>query len=190
VAKAVGCSLVRLVCGNHFTWKVPVGERTERLTPILRRFNDEAKELGLSLAVENHADFPMRDLVALVKSVGDPNIGICLDTGNAVRVGDDLMDAARLAAPHVKMVHLKDMIVIAASRGEPTAWWPAAPLGRGHFDIPGLIGILRKGGFAGTLFVEMPNTYPDWPDEDAAVAESVGYLRGLLKKKPPGRRPK
>ena len=90
------------------------------------------------------------------------------------------MEATALAAPRVKMVHLKDLVVIEASRGNPSAWWPSAPLGRGHFDIPAVVATLAKGGFGGTLFVEMANTFKDWPDEDVAVAESVGYLRNIL----------
>ncbi|MCB1489236.1 MAG: sugar phosphate isomerase/epimerase, partial [Bauldia sp.] len=136
-------------------------------------------DLGLTLAIENHADLAMADLAHLVRTVGADNLGICFDTGNAVRVGDDLLDAARVAAPLVKMVHLKDMIVIDASRGDPTAWWPSAPLGRGIFDIPAFLAILEEAGFDGTLFVEMANMHPDWEDEDQAVSESVAYLRRL-----------
>ena len=179
-AKALGCSLVRLVCGNQFTATMPVAERIARLVPILKRAAEEAGDLGLTLAVENHADFRMRDLLDLIDRVGAGNLGICLDTGNAVRVGDDPLEATILAAPLVRMVHLKDMVVIEASRGDPSAWWPSAPLGRGQFDVPAIVAALAKAGYAGTLFVEMANTFTDWPDEDAAVAESVAYLGRLL----------
>lgn len=179
-AAALGCATVRLVCGNQFTWALPKEERIARLVPILRDLAAEAAALGLTLAVENHADLAMRDLVGLVEAVGSDRLGICFDTGNAVRVGDDLLAATRIAAPHVRMVHIKDMIVIEASRGDPTAWWPSAPLGRGQFDIPGFVAVLDDVGFAGTLFVEMANMYPDFPDEDDAVRESVAYLRALL----------
>lgn len=179
-AVSIGCSIVRLVCGNQLTWPVPPAQRIERLTPILRELTGEAEALGLTLAIENHADFAIHDLVSLVEVVGHDRLGICFDTGNAVRVGDDPLAAARLAAHFVKMVHLKDMIVIDNSRGDPTAWWPAAPLGRGDFDIPAFVNILRGAGFAGTLFVEMANMHPDWPDEDLAVRESVAYLSEVL----------
>lgn len=179
-AAAIGCSIVRLVCGNQLSWETPPARRIERLTPILRGLAEEAEALGLTLAIENHADFAMRDLVSLVETVAHDRLGICFDTGNAVRVGDDLLTAARLAAPFVRMVHLKDMIVIDSSRGDPTSWWPAAPLGRGDFDIPAFVNILRGAGFAGTLFVEMANMHPDWPDEDLAVKESVAYLSEVL----------
>jgi sugar phosphate isomerase/epimerase len=179
-AAALGCPVVRLVCGNQFTWVLSKEERIGRLAPILRDLAAEAAAFGLTLAVENHADFAMRDLVGLVEAVGSERLGICFDTGNAARVGDDLLEVARVAAPHVRMVHIKDMIMIEASRGDPTAWWPSAPLGRGHLDIPGFVGVLADAGFAGTLFVEMANMHPDFADEDAAVGASVTYLRDVL----------
>jgi 3-oxoisoapionate decarboxylase len=179
-AAALGSPLVRLVCGNHFTFTTPADDRIARLTPMLRDLADEAAALGLVLAIENHADFRMRDLVQLVEGVGSDRLGICFDTGNAVRVGDDVLDAARLAAPFVKMVHLKDMIVRAEDHGDPTAWWPSVPVGRGAFDIHGFVDVLAAGGFDGTLYVELANMRPEWADEDAAVAESIAWTRALL----------
>ena len=179
VAATLGCAIVRIVCGNQFT-RVPVADRIDRLAPDLRALAEDAAAFDMTLAVENHADLAMADLVALVETVGHERLGICFDTGNAVRVGDDLLAAASLAAPLVRMVHLKDMIVQPASRGDPAAWWPSVPLGRGEFPIPDFVRVLRHAGFAGTLFVEMANMHPDWPDEDLAVAESVAYLRKVL----------
>lgn len=55
-----------------------------------------------------------------------------------------------------------------------------APLGRGELDIIGVLDVLRDADYTGGLFVEMPNMYPDWADEDAAVAMSVVFLREHL----------
>ena len=35
---------------------------------------------------------------------------------------------------------------------------------------------LRERGFDGFVMIELSNTYPDWPDEGEAVAESVRWL--------------
>jgi sugar phosphate isomerase/epimerase len=85
LARVLGCDLLRFVCGNQFYWAQGVRERRERLTPFLRELAAEAKTHGLRLAVENHADFNMVDLVAMVEVVGADTLGICFDTGNAVR---------------------------------------------------------------------------------------------------------
>jgi 3-oxoisoapionate decarboxylase len=179
-ARVLGCTLVRFVAGNHFFFHHDSGARIHRLVPIIREIAQEAARQGLDLALENHADFVMRDLLTLIERVGAPNLGVCLDTGNAARVGDDPVDATRLAAPLVKMVHLKDLRVQAASRGDPTALWPSAPLGQGDFDIPAILDVLCADGYHGGLFVELSGLHTDWQNEDAVVSQSLNFLRELL----------
>ena len=95
-------------------------------------------------------------------------------------MGDDPLAATRIAAPLVKMVHLKDLRVQAASRGDPTAWWPSTPLGQGDFDIPAILATLKAGGYHGGLFVELAPLHSNWHNEDEVVAESLVYLRRVL----------
>jgi sugar phosphate isomerase/epimerase len=179
-ARRLGCGLVRFVAGNHFYFHLDPVERIQRLVPMIQEIAQEAVLQGLDLALENHADFQMRDLLRLIERVGAPNLGVCLDTGNAARVGDDPLEATRMAAPLVKMVHLKDLRVQPASRGDPTALWPSAPLGQGDFDIPAILSALCDGGYHGCLFVELAGLHSDWHNEDTVVAESLDYLRELL----------
>lgn len=178
-AQALGCEIVRFVAGNHYTFTQDVDERIRRLAPIVRQAAALAAGHGLTLAVENHADFVMRDLLRLIEQVDAPNLGVCLDTGNAIRVGDDPLEAARLAAPLVRMVHLKDMRVQSASLGDPTLWWPSAPLGKGDLDLPAIVSCLTEAGYHGSFLVELAPLHTDWTDEDAVVAESMAYLRRL-----------
>jgi sugar phosphate isomerase/epimerase len=179
-ARRLGCSLVRFVAGNHFFFHLDSQERIDRLVPIIREIAQEAARQRLDLALENHADFQMRDLLRLIERVAAPNLGVCLDTGNAARVGDDPLEATRLAAPLVKMVHLKDLRVQAASRGDPTALWPSAPLGHGDFDIPAILSALCESDYHGCLFVELAGLHSDWHNEDEVVAQSLAYLRELM----------
>jgi 3-oxoisoapionate decarboxylase len=180
LAKTLGCSLVRFVCGDMLTWAIPVEERLRNLKPIIQDAAAEAKQLGLDLAIENHADLAMRDIVTLVESVGADNFGICFDTVNCVRVGDIFEEAVQIALPHIRMVHIKDLIALPESKGNPAAFWPSAPLGRGQLDLPYLIEQLESVNYAGRLFVEMAYMHPTYTDEDAAVAESVAYLKNYF----------
>jgi len=178
-AAALGAPLMRVVCGDQFAWSLPAMERRERLAPLLRALAVRAGELGLALAVENHADFAMVDLVALIDVAGAPNLGICLDLGNTIRVGDDAVNAARLAAPLVRMVHVKDLVVQHDSIGKPWAWWPSVPFGHGDIDLTAALDVLPASPQMAGWFVEMANMHPDYPDEDAAVLESLEFLRRL-----------
>lgn len=180
VARQLGSSLLRIALGNQFTWRVPTAERFARLLDILPEVARAAELSRLTLVIENHADFSMKDLVSLVHSLNKPNIGICFDTGNAVRVGDDMIEAAHLALPWIRMVHLKDMAVQDRSKGDPTRWWPCAPLGLGDLPINEFISLMERNGYQGGYFIETTNMHTAWPDEDAAVRHNIRYLRTLL----------
>lgn len=173
--------LLRIVAGDQHVWRQPVAQRTNRLMPVLGELARVAADHGIALAIENHADFRMVDLVALVEHVGAANLGICLDFGNAVRVGDDLIDAARMAAPHTRMVHVKDLRIQPGSVGDPAAWWPTVPLGTGDLTVDGALDTALEATLASPSlvgwFVEMANMHPDTPDEDAAVVAGVAALQ-------------
>jgi hypothetical protein len=74
---------------------------------MLREASEQAGEYGISLAIENHQDFTSDELMELCETTG-ANVGVCLDTGNALSVGEDPVSFARTIAPRVKHVHFKD----------------------------------------------------------------------------------
>lgn len=125
VAKRLGCPLMRVVGGDVTHFSVPAEERIERLVPILHEVCAAAGTL--TIAIENHGDFALHDLARLIEQVAAPNLGMCFDPGNAVRIGDNLLQAVKLAAPLAKMVHIKDMIPQGALHGFPDLWGPAHP---------------------------------------------------------------
>jgi sugar phosphate isomerase/epimerase len=183
-AAASGVRLVRIVAGYPtYRGREPVEDQIRRLVPVLRELSREAAALGVDLALENHADFTPSELVELIGQVGEEHLGAVFDLGNCVRLGADLLRGAERLAPLTRMVHLRDLVVLEESRGNPTASWPSAPLGRGTMDIEGALDRLRDGGFDGPAMIEMSNMHPDWPDEDRAVAESVRWLRAYREKR-------
>lgn len=66
-----------------------------------------AAECNLSIAVENHQDFCSSELLELCEQSG-PSVGVTLDCGNALAVGEDPVAFARRVAPRILHVHLKD----------------------------------------------------------------------------------
>ncbi len=181
IAASLNCRLMRIVAGCQ-TWRgrEPVEMQIDRIKPILREVCREAVANGLTLAIENHADFTPQELVRLVERVDDRALKICFDTGNCVRLGADLIESARFVAPYTAMVHMKDILVLETSIGNPNASWPSAPLGHGSLNIAVAVDVLRQHGFDGPVFIEMAQMHPDWPDEDDAIAQSVRLLDSLV----------
>ena len=78
----------------------------------------------------------------------DPNLGVCLDNVNLIRVGDDMAEGTRALAPHTLLVQLKDHLP-----GDPTviggpvctALGDGVARPRGPDRDPG-IGRLRRAG--------------------------------------------
>jgi 3-oxoisoapionate decarboxylase len=67
-----------------------------------------AEEYGVALAIENHQDADSEDLVWLCETIGGEFIGVNLDTGNPLAVGEGPVEFAQRIAPFLKNAHLKD----------------------------------------------------------------------------------
>lgn len=189
-ARKLGTTVMRILAGNpSFRGLEDPSRQIERLAPILKKVCNQASESGLRLAIENHADFTSHELLELIERVGHKSLLVTFDTANALRVGEDPVEAVTRLAKRVVCVHLKDAIVLKSSIGNPSAFWPSTPLGQGEIDLRAVLTALSKAGFDDLLCIEMANLHPDWFDEDAAVAESVTYLRGLLSSLHPSNSP-
>ena len=183
-AAELGMSLMRIVVGTFTHWrKEPEADAVARLAPALEFACRYAAERGVSLAVETHCALSAPGLTELVERVNEANgdrprarLGIVFDTANVVRVGSDLLRAARRMAEHVMMLHVKDIDMAAADRDDPAGWWPCVPLGTGGLDLAGALDIFAHSGFDGLACVELA-TLPAGSDEDRMVADGVRWLR-------------
>jgi 3-oxoisoapionate decarboxylase len=181
-ARDLGCDIVRVVCGDQGSWTEDAGVRAanlERLRAPLDAISARAEDLGLLVAVENHADRPTAELLALVSSVGSPRLGLCFDVANAVRVGDDAVASALAAAPLTFMAQLRDLRLGGGVRRGPADWWPCTALGRGDLDIPSVLAALLSSSRCTAWLVEASNVVPG-DDEREMVTSSLSYLRSFL----------
>jgi sugar phosphate isomerase/epimerase len=179
-AKEIGASVMRIVGGSRRTRPKSWKTHKRRLARALADPLAAAQDQGVVLAIENHIDMLSDELVDLVTSIHSPWLGVCLDTGNNLRLFEDPVAVAQALAPFARATHVKDIGVL---RGNPRefAFWPSVPLGRGLVDLAAVLDALRKAAYAGLLAVEVDFLHPDYAaDEDAAVAESLKHLRSLL----------
>jgi sugar phosphate isomerase/epimerase len=132
-------------------------------------------ESGIGLAIHNHGPedklFPTPASVYVKIKGLDKRIGLCIDVGHTTRAGIDPGVAAQQFADRLLDVHIKD--VTAADKGGTTV-----EMGRGVIDIPGFIRTLVQLNYSGVLAFEYEK---DGNDPLPGLAESVGYLRGVLR---------
>ncbi|MGZ4887156.1 MAG: sugar phosphate isomerase/epimerase family protein, partial [Candidatus Aminicenantales bacterium] len=105
----------------------------------------------------------------LVKGM-DPRLGLCLDIGHCQRADVDPSAAAEAFAPRLLDVHLKDVSAASKEGG-------FVEIGRGVVDVPKFLRTLVKLNYRGTASFEYEK---DAKDPLAGLAESVGYVRGVL----------
>ncbi len=178
-ARAIGAKVMRIVGGNRRTRPASFAQHKRRLGGMLKKLLPAAEDHGVVMALENHIDLTADEMVDLIRSLDSPWLGVCLDTGNNLRLHEDPLVVAAKLAPLARATHVKD---IGVRPGDPKdfAFWPSVPLGKGLVDIGGVVGLLRKAGYKGLLAIEVDFLHPDHGEEDRAVAASVKYLMGLL----------
>jgi sugar phosphate isomerase/epimerase len=178
-ARAIGANVMRIVGGSRRTRPASFAQHKRRLGGMLRKLLGPAEDHGVVMAIENHIDLTADEMVDLVRSLDSPWLGVCLDTGNNLRMHEDPLVVAEKLAPLARATHVKD---IGVRRGDPKdfAFWPSVPLGKGLVDIGRVVELLGAAGYKGLLAIEVDFLHPDHGDEDRAVAASVKYLKGLL----------
>jgi sugar phosphate isomerase/epimerase len=177
LAPRLGTRLVRIVAaGPRLRGAEPVETQIARTVAPLRRAAEHAAGLGLELALENHGDLGAAELANLLARVDHDALGVCFDTANAPRVGDDAVEAAALLAPSIRMVHLKDVEPLERV-ADPVAGPRSVRYGEGTIDLHGVLAELPPGS---PVCVEVAQLGPG-DDERALVRSGVAWLQDWLK---------
>jgi sugar phosphate isomerase/epimerase len=102
--------------------------------PVLRKHR-------VRLAVENHKDWRVPELLDLVKRLSSEYVGICVDTGNSIALLEDPLAVVEAYAPWAVSTHLKDMAVAEYDEGFLLS---EVPLGEGFLDLKKIVTTLTK----------------------------------------------
>jgi len=144
-AKAAGARVVRSAClpsrryetfKDLAAWKQFVDDSHAALdnaVPLLEKHQ-------VILALENHKDWTIDEMVELQNRHKSDYLGSCLDFGNNLALLD-APDAVLKLAPYAVSTHVKDIIV----GPDPTGFRMAeAPIGTGVVDVRGIVQAVRK----------------------------------------------
>ena len=151
--------------------KVIIGKPVLELLPLV---NKKVKQYDIKVAIHNHG--PTDKLYPTPGSAYekikhlDARIGLCNDIGHTQRAGVDPSVSGEKYADRLLDVHIKDV-------SEATAKGKGIEVGRGVIDIPKFLKTLVKIKYSGIVSFEYEK---DADDPLAGLAESVGYVRGVL----------
>lgn len=151
--------------------RVMVGVPDEPLLGLAER---QVKETGISLAIHNHGPtdqrYPSPESAYRLIANMDRRMGLCIDVGHTQRLGLDPAVEVEQFFDRLLDIHMKD-VSSADAKGS------TVEIGRGVIDIPKLLRALVKLKYSGTVHFEHEK---DQNDPLPGVAESVGYVRGVL----------
>ncbi|MGJ8643013.1 MAG: sugar phosphate isomerase/epimerase family protein [Luteolibacter sp.] len=167
-AAAMGVENLVLHPGPERSGRPPEEEFLARMRNAAESLNKVARrccEKKVHLLLENmlpHLLFGhLNDMLYLLGSINDCEVGTCLDTGHAYLSRELGMVIHKLSG-HLHLVHVND------NRGDRDDHLPP---GEGHIDWPWLIGELKRQNFNGTLILEL-SSY-----ENESVADMLGRAR-------------
>lgn len=165
MARSLGAQIVRVFTA----YEVPgqgVMHAWKQCVACLREACDRAEAYGCTLAVQNHHDVGLHThaLLELLADVGRANCKLGFDAWSPALRGEQLYDAARLAAPHAVLTTNADYVRLPRYQYRPEAvnYVPvqpdlvrAVPFGSGFIDYKAFFRGLRDGGFNGVAAYEM-----------------------------------
>ena len=100
-----------------------------------------AKKHGVQLALENHKDWRIDEMLAILKRISSEHVGVNLDTGNNLALLEDPHAVVEALAPHTITTHLKDMAVQEYDRGFLLS---EVPLGEGFLELKRIVAACEK----------------------------------------------
>jgi len=133
-AKALGSPVLRVVLGkgDDRNTKGGIAARIEDTVRVLKGSKSVCEDLGVKVAVENHAgDMHSLELKSLVEQAGPDFVGVNLDSGNAVWTLETPLENLENLGKYTLTTSLRDTQIWPSANGV-TAQWIA--MGEGMVD--------------------------------------------------------
>lgn len=146
------------------------------------------KKHKIKLAVENHKDWRIEEMLQVLSKLDKEWIGVTLDTGNNIALLEDPMEVVKALAPFSFSVHLKDMGI---EEYEDGFLLSEVNLGEGYLDIPEMVRTIKSSNpdirFNLEMITRDPLKIPCLTDkywetfDNVSASQFAGFLRNLKK---------
>jgi inosose dehydratase len=141
---------------------------------LLDSVEEMVKEFDIRLAIHNHGPgdkwYPSPSDALRAIENRDKRMGLCIDVGHTVRIGEEPVAAIQRCAGRLYDFHIKD-VSEATAKGTPVV------LGTGIIDIPAVLKALLAAGFTGHLGLEYER---DADDPMPGMQKSLAYIRSSI----------
>ncbi len=161
-------------------------QTVRRFRAVARLLGDEGIRFGLEWVGPRHVRekpdahvwiHTLDGTLALIGEIGEPNVGLLVDSYHCYSTGIGRDEIARLSDEQIVHVHIND-----APRGlgpENVKDGERVLPGEGEIDLAGFLGGLRAAGYTGFIAAEVLAPQPLAPDPDTAAAKVREALRAV-----------
>jgi sugar phosphate isomerase/epimerase len=192
IAAQLGTKIVRIFTAYEVEGQDPQAQ-WKRCTSAIREMCDRAAAHGVTIAIQNHHDVGLHTaaLLELLADINRANCKLGFDAWSPALRGEDLYEAAKLAAPHTVITTNADYLKVPRHRyrpelvnyeRQPVDWVRAVPFGEGFIDYPAFFAGLRDGGFTGLATYEMCSPLRGGGTLENLDACASGYLRWMAER--------
>lgn len=125
IAKKLGSPCARCYQGFAEDRRSPGGiqARNEDTLKVLAAVKPLAMDLGMKIAIENHAgDMQGWELARLIEKAGTEFVGATIDPGNATWTLEDPMDNLEALGPHILCSGMRNSMIWETEDGAQVAW--------------------------------------------------------------------
>ncbi|MDO4557384.1 MAG: TIM barrel protein [Planctomycetia bacterium] len=109
----------------------PHAPQIDAIVEILRESVKIAGDCGMTLAIENHIGYTSEEICRILERGDSDALKVNFDTGNAMRMMEDPVAAARRPAPYTMVAHTKDVDACRFVRPEKWYFFSSVPVGTG-----------------------------------------------------------
>lgn len=173
--------LITCTAGNSHRYDrvMPFSEKIGRFSEFLRPIVDAASELQVPVAIENHADYYVSEIVEIIEAV--PGLGLLFDTANALHIGEHPAKAALDAAPYTIGTHFKDHYMVRGDSPPLHYEIRSCALGDGDAMLSDCYRIIRDGSpYADKLIMLLELFKADGQAAMECWEKSVSFINQLL----------
>jgi len=144
----------------------------------------EYEKEGISIALENHDEYKTAELAGFIERLGNPYLGVCLDTVNSFAALEPPDIVVKTLGPFTLNLHVKDFDVVRV-RSQLGFSIQGRPAGKGRLDIPGIVSLLHEMGRDPNAILELwtpfeENIEKTVEKEELWAEESLYYLRAVI----------
>ena len=183
VARVLGARLMRTYMGfSQFEKTTKVAEETNKAVAVLKGIAPLAQERGIRIALENHCDAKVDELLHVIEMIDSPFVGVCVDLGNFMIHLENPLESVKRLAPHIINTHFKDYDMKMMNWGFKSY---GVPLGEGVIDLAGILNVLVEKSGLDRITMEIVSEPQETIEqslawEDESVRRSVVYAREVL----------